>query len=57
MVPDRIAMSRGGEKLEEVMGRNEEEEEFQEGAFEVAEHVSFKKRNRQTRRGFSAAGE
>nr|VDD32158.1 unnamed protein product [Brassica oleracea] len=45
MVPDLIAMSRGGEKLEEVMGRNEEAE-FQEGAFEVAEDVSFKKRNR-----------
>nr|VDD17649.1 unnamed protein product [Brassica rapa] len=51
MVPDRIAMSRGGEKLEEVMGRNEEEfPEFQEGAFEVAEDVSFKKRNRRVRR-------
>ncbi|KAJ4907665.1 hypothetical protein Rs2_11323 [Raphanus sativus] len=44
MVPDRIAMSKGGEKLEEVMGRGEEEElpEFREGAFEVAEG----KRNR-----------
>lgn len=44
MVPDRIAMSKGGEKLEEVMGRNEEVElpEFREGAFEVAED----KRNR-----------
>ncbi|KAF2615560.1 hypothetical protein F2Q70_00007960 [Brassica cretica] len=33
MVPDRIAMSKGGEKLEEVMGRNEEVElpEFREG--------------------------
>ncbi|CAN8252916.1 unnamed protein product [Cochlearia groenlandica] len=38
MVPDRIAMSRGGEKLEEVMGRKEEDElpEFNDGAFEVA---------------------
>lgn len=42
MVPDRIVMSRGGEKLEEVMGRKEEEElpEFRQGAFEVAEEVS-----------------
>ncbi|XP_010482996.1 PREDICTED: beta-(1,2)-xylosyltransferase [Camelina sativa] len=42
MVPDRIVMSRGGERLEEVMGRREEEElpEFRDGAFEVAEEVS-----------------
>ncbi|KAG7606181.1 Beta-1,2-xylosyltransferase [Arabidopsis thaliana] len=42
MVPDRIVMSRGGEKLEEVMGRKEEEElpAFRQGAFEVAEEVS-----------------
>ncbi|ESQ42903.1 hypothetical protein EUTSA_v10013238mg [Eutrema salsugineum] len=51
MVPDRIVMSKGGEKLEEVMGRKEEEElpEFREGAFEVAEEVSrlgFKRNRR-----------
>ncbi|KAL1209663.1 Beta-1,2-xylosyltransferase [Cardamine amara subsp. amara] len=51
MVPDRIVMSRGGEKLEEVMGRKEEEElpAFREGAFEVAEEVSrlgFKRHRR-----------
>ncbi|XP_010536708.1 PREDICTED: beta-(1,2)-xylosyltransferase [Tarenaya hassleriana] len=42
MVPDRIVMSKGGERLEEVMGRREEEElpQFQEGAFEVAEERS-----------------
>lgn len=37
MWPDRISMSRGGERLEEVIGREEEEElpEFQSGAFEL----------------------
>ncbi|XP_022753070.1 beta-(1,2)-xylosyltransferase-like isoform X3 [Durio zibethinus] len=37
MDPEKIKMSRGGEKLEDVIGRNEEEElpEFQDGAFEV----------------------
>ncbi|KAJ4875485.1 hypothetical protein Rs2_40503 [Raphanus sativus] len=48
MVPDRIVMSRGGEKLEDVMGRNEEVElpEFHEAAFEVAEDDVSSKRNR-----------
>lgn len=48
MVPDRIVMSRGGEKLEEVMGRKEEEElpTFREGAFEVAEELGFKRHRR-----------
>ncbi|KFK27136.1 hypothetical protein AALP_AA8G339600 [Arabis alpina] len=43
MVPDRIVMSKGGERIEEVMGRKEEEElpEFREGAFEVAEEASL----------------
>ncbi|CAH2069854.1 unnamed protein product [Thlaspi arvense] len=42
MVPDRIVVSKGGEKLTEVMGRKEEEElpVFREGAFEVAEEIS-----------------
>ncbi|KAF5727923.1 beta-(1 2)-xylosyltransferase [Tripterygium wilfordii] len=37
MVPERIKMTRGGESLEEVVGRGEEEElpEFEDGAFEV----------------------
>ncbi|KAJ9182583.1 hypothetical protein P3X46_006564 [Hevea brasiliensis] len=37
MVPERIHMSKGGEAIEEVMRRTEEEElpEFQNGAFEV----------------------
>ena len=43
MVPERIKMSRGGEGLEEVIGRGEEEElpEFQNGAFEVDGGVGF----------------
>ncbi|CDY17321.1 BnaA10g09550D [Brassica napus] len=44
MVPDRIAMTRGGEKLEEVMGRNAEEEEFQEGARETAKRGAVSRR-------------
>lgn len=37
MHPERIRMSRGGERLEEVMGRGEDEElpEFDFGAFEI----------------------
>ncbi|KAE8725464.1 Beta-(1,2)-xylosyltransferase [Hibiscus syriacus] len=37
MDPEKIKMSRGGEKLEHVIGRTEEEElpEFEDGAFEV----------------------
>ncbi|KAL0310967.1 UNVERIFIED_CONTAM: Beta-1,2-xylosyltransferase [Sesamum angustifolium] len=37
MVPERIAMSRGGEKLESVIGRGEDEElpNFNDGAFEI----------------------
>ncbi|XP_022716806.1 beta-(1,2)-xylosyltransferase isoform X2 [Durio zibethinus] len=37
MDPEKIKMSRGGEKLEDVIGRKEEEElpEFEDGAFEV----------------------
>ncbi|XWS27780.1 hypothetical protein CRYUN_Cryun25bG0009900 [Craigia yunnanensis] len=37
MDPEKIKMSRGGEKLEDVIGRGEEEElpEFEDGAFEV----------------------
>lgn len=37
MWPDKIRMSRGGEKLEEVIGRGEEQElpEFDAGAFEL----------------------
>lgn len=37
MVPERVKMSIGGEILEDVIGRREEEElpEFQNGAFEV----------------------
>lgn len=37
MVPERIVMSRGGEMLQEVIGRTEEDElpVFQDGAFEV----------------------
>ncbi|XP_031375661.1 beta-1,2-xylosyltransferase-like [Punica granatum] len=37
MVPERIRASRGGERLEEVVGREEDEElpEFEDGAFEV----------------------
>lgn len=43
MVPERIKVSRGGEGLEEVIGRREEEElpEFQNGAFEVDGGVGF----------------
>ncbi|CAA7021092.1 unnamed protein product [Microthlaspi erraticum] len=53
MVPDRIVMSKGGEKLEEVMGRKEEDElpEFREGAFEVAEEISRLSFNRNRRIG------
>lgn len=37
MVPERIRMSRGGERLEDVMGRGEDEEfpAFDDGAFEI----------------------
>lgn len=37
MVAERIEMSRGGEKLEDVIGRREEEElpVFNDGAFEI----------------------
>lgn len=37
MVPERIVMSRGGEMLQEVIGRTEEDElpVFQDGAFQV----------------------
>lgn len=37
MVPERVRMSNGGEALEDVIGRGEEEElpEFRNGAFEV----------------------
>ncbi|PIN01806.1 glycoprotein 2-beta-D-xylosyltransferase [Handroanthus impetiginosus] len=38
MIPERIAMSKGGEKLESVIGRGEDEElpSFEDGAFEIA---------------------
>ncbi|GLT57550.1 hypothetical protein SLA2020_305160 [Shorea laevis] len=47
MDPEKIRMSKGGERLEEVMGRGEEEElpEFEEGAFQV-EGGSGKKQGR-----------
>lgn len=37
MVPERIQMSKGGEAIEEVIGRDEDEEmpKFQTGAFEI----------------------
>lgn len=37
MHPDRISMSRGGEELKSVIGRNEDDElpKFEEGAFEI----------------------
>lgn len=37
MVPERIRMSRGGEMIREVIGRQEDEElpEFQDGAFQI----------------------
>lgn len=37
MAPERIRMSAGGESLEEVIGRKEEEElpVFEDGAFEI----------------------
>ncbi|PON94127.1 Beta-(1,2)-xylosyltransferase [Trema orientale] len=37
MVPEKVKMSKGGEKLEEVIGRSEEEElpDFDAGAFEL----------------------
>lgn len=37
MVPERIRMSRGGERLKDVMGRGEDEElpAFDDGAFEI----------------------
>ncbi|KAK8369130.1 hypothetical protein V6Z11_A01G091000 [Gossypium hirsutum] len=41
MDPGKIKMSRGGEKLEDVIGRTEDEEmpEFEDGAFEVEAEV------------------
>ncbi|KAL8505469.1 hypothetical protein ACS0TY_016641 [Phlomoides rotata] len=37
MIPERISMSRGGERLEAVIGREEDEElpNFEDGAFEI----------------------
>lgn len=37
MVPERIRMSKGGERLQDVMGRGEDEElpAFDDGAFEI----------------------
>ncbi|KAH6835651.1 beta-1 [Perilla frutescens var. hirtella] len=37
MIPDKISMSRGGEKLESVIGRKEGEElpDFEDGAFQI----------------------
>lgn len=37
MIPERIVMSKGGEKLESVVGRGEDEElpSFEDGAFEI----------------------
>ncbi|EYU33687.1 hypothetical protein ABFS82_08G171000 [Erythranthe guttata] len=37
MIPDRILMSKGGEKLESVVGRGEDEElpNFEDGAFQI----------------------
>ncbi|KAJ4838828.1 hypothetical protein Tsubulata_013922, partial [Turnera subulata] len=37
MVPEKVVMSAGGERIEEVIGRGEEEElpQFQDGAFQV----------------------
>ncbi|CAA3001528.1 beta-(1,2)-xylosyltransferase [Olea europaea subsp. europaea] len=45
MVPERILMSKGGEKLESVIGRGEDEElpNFEAGAFEIK--VSDRSRN------------
>ncbi|XP_051133730.1 beta-1,2-xylosyltransferase [Andrographis paniculata] len=45
MIPDRISMARGGEKLESVIGRGEDEElpSFDDGAFEI--QVSDRSRN------------
>ena len=44
MDPGRIKMSVGGERLEDVMGRTEEEElpKFQNGAFEVDSGPRFR---------------
>ncbi|CAI0373995.1 unnamed protein product [Linum tenue] len=46
MVPDRIAVSRGGETLQEVFGRGEEEEmpTFQDGAFQILGSLGSEKR-------------
>lgn len=50
MRPERIKMSVGGERVEEVIGRKEEEElpEFDDGAFEVdgGPAVGFRKGKR-----------
>uniref|UniRef100_A0A2P2JS81 Glycosyltransferase 61 catalytic domain-containing protein n=2 Tax=Rhizophora mucronata TaxID=61149 RepID=A0A2P2JS81_RHIMU len=45
LVQEKMKMSRGGETIEEVMGRREEEElpEFEDGALEV---LGFEKRNK-----------
>lgn len=48
MVPEKVKMSKGGEILEEVIGRSEEDElpEFEAGAFEIdgGQRFSGKKR-------------
>lgn len=43
MFPERVEMSKGGERLEQVIGRGEEEElpRFQNGAFEVDGGLGF----------------
>ncbi|CAI0379221.1 unnamed protein product [Linum tenue] len=52
MVPDRIAMSRGGEALQEVIGRDEEDEMpiFQDGAFQILGSSEGKARRWKKRR-------
>ncbi|CAK7324557.1 unnamed protein product [Dovyalis caffra] len=45
MVPERIKMSSGGERIEDVIGRSEEEElpDFESGAFEI---LGFERRSK-----------
>ena len=54
MIPDKIDMSHGGEKLESVIGRGETEElpNFEDGAFQIEVSDRSKKGKRMVDEGF-----
>lgn len=54
MIPEKIEMSRGGEKLESVIGRGETEElpSFEDGAFQIEVSDRSRKGQRMVDEGF-----